>query len=121
MVKIDNFRSGNLDGYVVPKSNYMSMDYSRFDNGFIGKKVDLENLRDYVNIDSLNTFTKEITGRKRFSIEKLIEKDEISCNIFTDRENGTEIMHIDCDSDTYRLTLVWFINLTTGEVVISDM
>jgi hypothetical protein len=120
-----NLYLGEVKPYVVKKSNYHTINYE-YINLNTRSDIELYQLVDIVDLDSLNKVInergKDLFPRRKNGIKlsKLIENDEIGGSIYVANDE-TKILHLDSDSDYYRLTLCVFINLNTGETLVDNM
>lgn len=128
---------GNLIDFVIPVNNYTSLQYQKFENGvYPAYEVKANEIKRYVDLDQLNDITKSWLSKQghrisNFSIHKLIEKNEISGSLYKVLPQFANqhpvlkkdhyILHLDSDSDHFRTTFCFFIDLFTGETFIGDM
>jgi hypothetical protein len=122
---VTNLYLGEVKPYVVIISNYHGLNYEYIDLDTrsdievneLNKIIDLDSLNKVINERGKDLFPKRKKGIK---LSKLIENDEIGGSIYV-ANDGTRILHLDSDSDYYRLTLCLFINLHTGETLVDNM
>lgn len=109
-----------LDGFVIKRSYYHAINMGVINPRDIDNDVNADDIKNFVDIEQLNKLINEKISRK-VKLSKLIEEEEIGGTVYDGKDGETKILHLDCDSDTYRTTIVVFVNLNTGETFVSDM
>jgi hypothetical protein len=127
--------AGNLENFVIPVNNFTSLQWEKLERMPVDD-VEPNDIQKYVDLNHLNNIIKEWIGTQEydidnFSIHKLIEEDEIGGSLykvlpeFATKHSVLEkehfILHLDCDSDYYSMTLCLYIDLFSGETFINDM
>jgi hypothetical protein len=99
------------------------------------KELSGSEISDFIDIDDLNTFTRErlaelyndpsdssyFTPQQlgKIDINKMIQNNEIGGALYNTPIG--KVISLECDSDTYRLSLLWIINLDDNTGIIDDV
>lgn len=113
-------KHSNLEGFVEFKKYFHTLNWHVVQHPNTSTSVESNEIKDYVDLVQLNELINERISRN-VKLSKLIEKDEISGALYTTIDGNTRILHLDCDSDYYKTTIACFINLNSGETLVSDM
>lgn len=126
--------AGDLVNFVIPVNNFTSLQWEKLERMHVDD-VEANDIKRYVDLDHLNNITKEWVHKNgynsNFSIDKLIEEDEIGGSLYRVLPQFATkhpvlkkehfILHLDCDSDYFGMTLCLYIDLFSGETFINDM
>lgn len=96
-------------------------------------QIEPKDISKYISMDELNEFTRARLGEMyndpsndsyytpqqlaKINIERMIEDNDIGGSIYNTKDG--KLLELECDSDTYRLAVKWFINLDKLEGIIS--